>query len=138
VGRQRLRGGLLGPPERVRDQAWLDQLGAVEKARDLREMAERVEMGVLAAGVGRTVRIAVDAVVDGETAAGSEVRQKPLDDPVCLVRIRAGRAEDAEQDQADGLVEVEGSGRLRQDVPRLADVGLEVRRGALGLAGQNR
>src|SRR5690606_26850369 len=79
----------------------------------------------------------VGAVGDDEVAAGGEPGEQPPDDRAGLVVV-GDVAEDVQQHQPDGLVEVERPAGLGEDPLGFAYVGVDVAGGALRAAGQQR
>ncbi len=111
MGWQRFRIRPVGASQRVRDETRLDELRAVEEPRYLLEVANRIVVSAFRDHLGCFVRLPAHTVVDGDVAPRDRPREEPLNNAVGFVRVGDGRAENAEQDQADRLVEVEGLGR---------------------------
>ena len=98
----------IGPPLRYRNHAWLHHLQTTEELRDL--------LGIAGGHLGfaelvpllekRIHRLAVSGVGDGQIAAGGYGVQQLVDDRVGLVIVE-NVPQDAEQDDRDGLREVQ-------------------------------
>jgi len=122
-----------GPPLLDRDQARFEWLQTVEEAHDLGVAAMAlgfagetvVPSGCLGHLLGFDVR---RHLRQRQVAPGGNRRHQLPDDPVWVVLV-TDQVHDGDQHDRDRAGEVQGARRLRQDLLRVAQVGVDVVQG---------